>query len=378
MMERFKNLLLVVEATLTFKSSPGAIEKLKCCVGTHNEYGAMDEEQREEFTEAHSIDPRIIKHYLNTIACTDSWGVIEVMIEWAKDFPIPPDADNMLQQMGMGDLLEGTDMQENSGSLTIALENSEDIESCESSGLGGESEPNDDHGEKVDEFSSADYYREDYECDINTEMVARLQPRLKMIFSEKSRYVATKERTNRLYIKNIVRDREEIYKKQETATVARKKFNILVDCSGSMHGRHIEGAASIVSLFSGLAEEGLLEGMVVLSSSYGYQTFRLPISNSTISSHFNVGGGEGFANTFEKVEDVLRAGDINFVITDGNITDGALDKQGMTQKGIKTFGLYIGDPERCNLDRWFHRGVAREKLSELVDELVGSILAKPL
>lgn len=87
---------------------------------------------------------------------------------------------------------------------------------------------------------------------------------------------------------------------------------------------------------------------------------------------------EGFSNTFKAVNRLMRDAEVNFIITDGNISDGALDKDRMTSEGIRTFGIYVGDPEYCQLNKWFHRGVARETLAEVVDELRRQILVKPL
>jgi hypothetical protein len=346
-----------------------------------HEFAAMDEEKQNTLIEEYTIDPRIIEHYSDTLKCKDSWCVLDVIERWIKDFPIPPNTDDLLNEMGMGtdsDMSLSLTLQENEIEFEQAISDSEESDD-DSQTEAAKRDYDGDTGEKLDEFSSIDFDCGHQVCEIDHEVVRKLVPKLESIFVQRKNYQSTTRPSKRLAIKSLIRDNPKIYKRKKTLARAKRKFNIVVDCSGSMHGKYINGAASIASLFSSLASKNLLDGKVILSSNYGFQTFMLPISDATIETHFDAsGGGEGFANTFEKVEPILKEGDITFVITDGHIGDGRLDKQAMKQKGIYTFGLYVGNPEECELDQWFHRGVAREKLSELIDELVRNILASPI
>jgi len=350
------------------------------------EYNALIEEDKDEILEMFDIEEKITDYYHDTTECKDSWEVIDVIKRWIEDYPLPPknDLNDILEALGMGedsDLSLALELQESGEMIEETMDSFENINDDDEPSRGGPSKDYDpeESGEPLDEHSSFDFSAWDYgDREIYTKTLNKMLPKLKSIFVEKSRYAPSRKASKRLNIKGIVNDSDYTYKRKETESVARKSFNIMIDCSGSMHGAPMHNAATIVALFSSLAREGLVDGHVVLSSSSGYQTLKIPMSDEQIKLYLQTGGAEGFHNTFKCVEDILKKGDTNFCITDGHITDGPLDKKALTKKGIHTFGLYVGDPNECNLSPWFHRGIAREKLSELIDELVRNILVRPL
>ena len=348
------------------------------------EYNTLEDEDKDEILTMFDIEEKITDYYDDTTKCKDSWEVIDVIKRWIEDYPLPPENDlnELLEALGMGeesDLSLSLEMQESDEEIEEMTASSENINDDEPKDGGkGEYDP-EDSGEPLDEHSTMDFSDYDHhEREIYSKTLQKMLPKLKSIFVEKSRYTPSRKASKRLNLKGIITDSEYTYKKKETQSRAKKPFNIVVDCSGSMHGAPMNNAATIISLFSSLAREGLVDGHVVLTSSYGYQTFKMPMSDDQIKKYLHTCGAEGFYNTFKCVEPILKQGDTNFCITDGNITDGAIDKKELTKKGIHTFGLYVGDPDYCHLSPWFHRGIAREKLSELIDELVRSILVRPL
>jgi hypothetical protein len=345
---------------------------------------------KEKTEEKVYVDEHVIGFYKEAIECEDTWAVIDVMEKWLEVFPQSKDeiAEEM-ETIGFGsesDLSQSLQLQDNDDKLSELLSGSADINEKEEKrennkgekNKGGKDPRKDDHGEPLEEFSSYDYTRTYKSVEIDSRLIGRLLPRLQSIFRGRVVKTNTARPSKRLSIKGLTSDSDKIYRRNTQIAPATKKFNLIIDCSGSMDGDPLSGAASIAVMFGSLASMGYVEGSVVLSSTSGYQTFRLPLSQKRIEEVFHTHGGEGFSNTFSAVKPLMKDADVNFIITDGNISDGALDKHKMTSEGIYTFGVYVGDPEYCQLDRWFHRGVAKETLTAVVDELRRQILVKPL
>lgn len=346
-----------------------------------NEYSYLDEAGRAALRDQYELDERIIDFYIRTIACKDSWAVVDVMLEWKEIFPQP--LEGLMNQLasigydGESDLSQSLETQENDAALQQLINESIDINEEEStSAKSPKSE--DDHGEPLSEFSSFDYAYDIPSVEIDEVLIRRLQPKLQSLFRGRSVYANTSKPSKRLNIKGLIDDSENIYRRKQVLSKQTKEFNLIIDCSGSMDGDPLSGAAGIVYLFSGLAMQGFVRGKVILSSTSGYQTFNLPMTKEAIVKYFHTHGGEGFFNTFKEVKPLMKSADVNFVITDGNIGNGALDKAKMKAEGVHTFGVYVGDPDYCKLDKWFHRGVARHTLAEVIDELRRQILIKPL
>jgi len=345
-----------------------------------SEFSLFDEDDIESRFGAYGLDDRIVDFYMQTIACEDSWAVIDIMEEWLKIFPQPEDdLEEQLAELGFdsnSDLSQSLQLQDNDQKLEIMIAESVDINEKEEQG--GKDPKSDEHGEPLKEFSSYDYTRDFPSVDLDMPLINRLLPKLQSIFKSVIARTNTARPSKRLSLKGLISDSDKIYRRETELAPASKKFNLIVDCSGSMDGNPLDGAAAISLLFSKLASTGYVEGNLVLSSTTGYQTFKLPLSQKRIEEVFHTHGGEGFSNTFKAVNRLMRDAEVNFIITDGNISDGALDKDRMTAESIHTFGIYVGDPEYCQLDKWFHRGVARNTLSEVIDELRRQIQTKPI
>lgn len=349
-----------------------------------NEYSLLGEDAKSAFIEEHGIDTRITDFYMQTLTCSDTWAVVDVMEEWLKVFPQP--LNDLLQQLasigfdGENDLSQSLDTQDNDHALQELIDDSKDINEKEEpgKGKGRKDEDHEDYGEPLKEFSSRDFKQFVSDVELDTTLIGRLLPKLQSIFKGKVVKTNTARPSKRLSIKGLTSDSDKIYRRKIEMGKETKKFNLIIDCSGSMDGEPLSGAAAITLLFSKLASAGLVKGSVVLSSSRGYQSFNLPMSQQSIEDHFHTYGAEGFHNTFSCVKPLMKGADVNFVITDGRIGNGALDKDQMTRDGIRTFGIYVGDPEHCDLKTWFHRGVARDTLAEVVDELRRQIQTRPV
>jgi hypothetical protein len=336
-----------------------------------SEYGSLNEDEKNEILSRFDIEEKIANYYNDTTLCNDSWEVIEVIRNWSFDYPFPPEED----KEDDSDLMHSLLLQSDNVAFDEAMSDSENISEAPK----GDNEKVESDLDSIEEFTTHDFSNLGYEeTRLDSKTIQKMLPKIRTIFKSNSGYASTRKPSKKLNLKGVVQGSEYLYKKKLAITRAKKPFNFVIDCSGSMYGSPMSNAATIVAMFSELARENLVEGYVILSSSSGYQTFKMPMSRNKIEKCFQSGGAEGFDHTFSCVESILQKGEINFVITDGLITDGNLNKLEHTKKGIHTFGLYVGEPDKCNLTPWFHKGIARHKLSELVDELVRSILVTSL
>ncbi len=320
----------------------------------------------------------ICEFYRRTIACADTWEVVQICKEWNERWPEP----EQQQQSQLGDM--GYD---GNGDMSQALQMQIDTSAqaqaeADSVAIAGEGSKNDkegngkgksaaeDHGKPLQEFSSCDY-KTHPETTIDVKAASKLLPKLEKLFESTSSMASSSSPSKRLNIRGIARgDMNKPYRVKSESGVEKKMVSIVVDMSGSMGGDPIAGAANIAYLISELARKGKVFGHVILSGTRGYQTFALPMSKDAIESHFAArGGGEGLANTFQEVEPLLASSDWVFVLTDGHLTDGEIDRSKLHKKGVYPIGMYVGQAEDATLEKWFDKTIKRETVEGLVDEL---------
>lgn len=187
-------------------------------------------------------------------------------------------------------------------------------------------------------------------------------------------YAPTKRLNPKRFGMKVVSPSVSIYKKAGKPKPMLKSVNLIIDMSGSMSGAHEVGSMQLISIFSELAEMGVVKGNVIYSLPSGGAVYKLPMKKEDIVRFRAIFGSEGLQNTFTKSVDIIKRAEYNFFITDGNITDAPLDKNAIKAKGIYTTGLYIGRPQQSEiLLEWFEKGICRETLTELADEMVNKL-----
>lgn len=339
----------------------------------------------------------VARFYNRSLGCKNSWELIPLMVEWMKRFPeTESEAKDLAEQKGgegqpkegdgnaggqkpkpvrgLTELLEGMALQNDDKAFEAAMANSKDIsdkkEKIEAKCEPGERELN---SMSLDDYTNLDFSRFGQSHEASEELANKLLPKFEKLFESKSQKINTVAPAKRLNTRGLVADSDKIYRAKKEVASAKKNICVVIDCSGSMNGEPMNGAATLVLILSRLAQKNKLDGHVTLSCTSGYQTFALPMSKQAINEHFTVCGGEGLSETFRRIKPLMKKADWNFVITDGNICDEPIDKRLLNKEGIQTMGIYVGDPTRCKLSEWFDKGCARDSLSGLVDELVRKI-----
>ncbi len=233
----------------------------------------------------------------------------------------------------------------------------------------------DEHGTLTDEeFSSADLlsigtrYRD---TPYDKKEAAKLLPVFERFLRNQSQNISTIRPSKRMSTRNVMLDRDKIYKRKHEIVKGEKVISMVVDCSGSM-GRIMHKMKVVIAVINNLAMKHKVSGNIMLSSGEGYQTLKLPILDEDVDNISGFSGSEGLERTMTENIQLLKKSDYVFVLTDGDITDGPIDKKRLAKHRVKPIGLYIGQ-EAKNLSKWFDKYVNKETPKATVDEMARKI-----
>lgn len=202
----------------------------------------------------------------------------------------------------------------------------------------------------------------------------RLTGEFEKLFRGKKVLENTRRPTRRLNLRDLaVGNFDKPFRQQAIRARQKKRVCIIVDCSGSM-GSIMPHMRVVLDIFSRLAQSGHAEGHVILSGVVRgkalAETYTLPLSEKTIGEIEGWHGAEGLANAFEIGLPLLRESDWNIVLTDGMICDSAVDKARFNRMGVRTLGIYMGDEDNCDLDRWFDYQIVEPGPKAIVDKML--------
>lgn len=200
---------------------------------------------------------------------------------------------------------------------------------------------------------------------------ARLQPLFERFLKNYSRQLTTTRPAKRLSSRNLIMGREKIYKRKEEIVRGEKEISVVIDCSGSM-GQIMPTMRIVVAIMNNLSMKGKVKGHIILSSTEGCQTIKMPMADQDIDCILGYWGGEGLKNTFTRTLPILKKSEYVFVLTDGDLTDGELDRKFLTKQGVKPIGLYIGE-EAKNLTKWFDISINKPTAKAVIDEMARKI-----
>ncbi len=153
--------------------------------------------------------------------------------------------------------------------------------------------------------------------------------------------------------------------------------NIVVDCSGSMGGQPIEDAVKLCFIFNKLAQEGLLEGCIILTESNENRHMEMPVHDDIIKSIGGTGGGEGLEKTLSKYTQHLRHKNV-IVMTDGDLVEEPIENLYWEKHRINCIGMYINEDVKAedlpgydkSMGRWFPKTIIRNSFDEGVQKLI--------
>ncbi len=208
---------------------------------------------------------------------------------------------------------------------------------------------------------------------IDEQRVGVIVQHLRKLFQDRVRVEYSETPARRISARHCAAERPP-YRHRTIQGRARRRFELVVDLSGSMSGLHIDEGRILIAALSQLAREGKVEGHVILSvgdAQFHWERFRLPMSLQSIGKISAFGGAEGLEYALHSNLDVLRGADFVCVYTDGSITDRPIDKDWLHRRGIHTTGLYVGDERYLSeLQKYFDRSLIRDNIEALAGAML--------
>lgn len=211
------------------------------------------------------------------------------------------------------------------------------------------------------------------DAEIDERRVAVIVQHLRKLFQARVRVEYSEAPAKRVSARHCAAERPP-YRHRTITGTARRRFDLVVDLSGSMAGVHIDEGRVLIAALSALAREGKVEGHVILSVGAGrfhWERFRLPMSLESIAKISAFGGAEGLEYALRSNIEVLRGADFVCVYTDGDITDRPIDKNWLRRRGVHTTGLYVGDERYLSeLQKYFDRSLIRADIEALAGAML--------
>lgn len=335
---------------------------------------------------------RIIEYYHKTINAKSSLDLVPILSDWINEFGdhVSANGDSPSPFSGscgtgedVGDLMNAVQVAE-SGSIEFLDEDSESVESgadelsSEKGHVGGKHKAHDVDNSYELSGSGFPYGHKlirDYPIELNSSYANDMALRVRHSFRGKQAYKSTHKPSKRLNMRAMSGNKDlPMYSRKLNIVQSKVNVNLIIDCSGSMY-YSMKDATMIVSVFNKLVEKGVVNCNVILSSddTEQYPVIKLPVEQKQVAliAEPQSGHGEGLADCFKANIAYMKAAKYNFVITDGDIVDGPIDKAYYQSRGVFTIGLYSGEDSHCeDLTQWFDIGIKRNDLDSLFSSLV--------
>lgn len=324
---------------------------------------------------------RVREYYSEILDCTETIELFPILKRWMEEFPETKEDLEQLEKDGFlsteGDLSTSVKLQSSEKAAEEMDKDSEDV-------VGKSPYKDEDNKvELVEELTEIEYdystkyhnkiYDESNSFEFDRSKAKKLIPLMQKIFKEKKKKFNQSNATNRINGKNFLNGRfDKLYKKKVVETKDKKKINLIIDCSGSMSGSPIQNARTFCYIINEFAKKGYLEGHLILtggdSSMHQTMSMKFPMNSNDIEHIIANSGAECLKGTIDMTKKLIKDSDWTFVFTDGNITDNEINT-----KGLPLFGIYVGEPESCNLSKWFGKYLARQSLDELIQVLINKL-----
>lgn len=179
----------------------------------------------------------------------------------------------------------------------------------------------------------------------------------------------------RMSSRHLARGEIRFQHKKRFGGKGKRKYVLVYDCSGSMHGRPDREGKLFLLAMNNLAKRGYLEGNLILSGWVdgrpGWLNYTFPMDDDVIlsinPSHSNEGLQDALADNLKHLRNV----DDVFIYTDACICDAPIDRDFFAAKKIWPVGLYVGTESASrHMEEHFPQNIIRNSIEELVDRML--------
>ena len=320
---------------------------------------------------AGDVAAAVLEYYAKICAQPDTRGLLPLLRQWVDEFGLPPpeeDGGAGRGSGGEGDLEWSMLLQADAATLEAFDQGTKDLNGKEIAG--GKKTP--DALIDLPEGGTMDLLL-GTASPLDERRVGVIVQHLRKLFQDRVRVTYSDDPAKRLSARHCSTDRPP-YRHRTVTGSARRRFELVVDLSGSMRGPPIEEGRVLIGALSTLAREGKIDGHVIFAvghDKYHWQRFRLPMSLENIGKIEPFGGAEGLEYALRENIDVLRGADFVCVYTDGCITDRPIQKDWLRQRGVHTTGLYVGDERYLSeLLKYFDRALIRADIETLAGAML--------
>ena len=326
-------------------------------------------DERGQDRTAADVATAVLEYYEQICAQPDTRSLLPLLRRWVDEFGLPsPEEGGGAGGGAGGDLELSMMLQADPKALEAFDQGAKDLAGKEI--LGGKKTPD----ELIDlpEGGTTDLLT-GRGIAIDARRVGTIAQHLRKLFQDRTRVTYSDDPAKRISARHCATERPP-YRHCTVTGTARRRFELIVDLSGSMRDLPIDEGRVLIGALSTLAREGKIEGHVILAVGHGryhWQRFRLPMSLESIGKIEAFGGAEGLEYALRENAGVLRGADFVCVYTDGCITDRPIQKDWLHQRGIHTTGLYVGDERYLSeLLKYFDRALIRADIETLAGAML--------
>ncbi len=184
--------------------------------------------------------------------------------------------------------------------------------------------------------------------------------------------------SKRLSSKDICNDNSDrIYVGKSYVDGKHIDMNLVVEASGSMGGAPIANGIKMIYVFNKLAQQGYVDGSVLLTESSEYKMLEMPMHDDIVKAMGGTGGAEGIKKAIDKNVTELRNKNA-IVMTDGDICEEPIDPKFWEKNRINCIGVYVNEDVKAedlpgydkNMSRWFTKTIIRNSFDEMVHKVI--------
>jgi len=212
-----------------------------------------------------------------------------------------------------------------------------------------------------------------HKVDFDKKLRDQLLSKMKKLFLSQRRDSSTIIPSKRLNVKNILKRSDKIFKRKNRDKFVKKRISIILDMSGSMY-ESMKHMRLIVDVLDNMTQNNIIEARLILSGVYKgvflHETLSMPLEKDILTRiipHFEA---EGLHSSMSANLELLKRSDYVWVLTDGMICEGPLNKKFYTQHKIKLHAFYIGKTlYKKEMEKSFDYIICEDSVQKLANKI---------